>query len=276
MTETPSDRMLFGERIAEGRVAEIYAWGENRIVKLARDWVPDDWVDYELKISRIVHAAGLDVPEPFEEIRLDGRTGIIYSRVEGPTMLDRLATAPLKAGAYGRMLGQLHAEMHAKSGAPDLPDGGDRLHGKIDSVEGAPEVFKQTALEMFSALPRGAALLHGDFHPGNVILAPSGPVIIDWPDAARGHPLADVARSVVLISLGGLPSNPVLRLLVAALRTAFRSRYLGAYFKRTPFRRPELKPWLFPVLFARLSEGIESEREHTRRWLRRLRPDLEP
>jgi hypothetical protein len=33
---------------------------------------------------------------------------------------------------------------------------------------------------------------------------------------------------------------------------------------------------MFPVLFARLSEGIEAERESTRRWLGRLRPDLEP
>ena len=276
MAKTPSDRTLPGAPIAEGRVAQIYAWGEHRIVKLARDWVPEDWIAYELEISRIVHAAGLDVPEPFEQVRLDGRIGIVYGRVEGLTMLDRLAAAPLKARTYGRMLGQLHVEMHTKPGAPDLPDCGERLQGQIDSVEGAPEVYKRAALETVSILPRGAALLHGDFHPGNVILAASGPVIIDWPNAVRGHPLADVARTVVLISLGGPPSNPVLKALVAALRSAFRSAYLGAYFKRTPFRRSDLRPWLFPVLFARLSEGIEEERELTRRWLRRLRPDLKP
>jgi hypothetical protein len=99
-------------------------------------------------------------------------------------------------------------------------------------------------------------------------------VIIDWPDASRGHPLADVARTVILISLGGLPPNPVLRILVNTLRSVFRSAYLRQYFRRSDYQRSELALWLFPVLFARLSEGIESERESTRRWLSRLRPDL--
>jgi len=276
MPTDPIDRPIPGEPIAEGRIAEIHAWESGRVLKLARDWVPEDWVDYEFKIGRIVHAAGLEVPEPFELVRVAGRTGIVYSRVDGPTMLDRLAVSPLKARFYGRMLGELHAEMHARTGAAELPDGAERLRRKIASVDGAPAVYRETALETAAGLPHGDALLHGDFHPGNVVLAEHGPVAIDWPDAARGHPLADVARTVILISLGGLPANPILRLSVGLLRTAFRSGYYAAYFRRSPHRRSELAPWMFPVLFARLSEGIEAERESTRRWLGRLRPDLEP
>lgn len=34
-------------------------------------------------------------------------------------------------------------------------------------------------------------LVHGDFHPENVALAPGGPMIFDWSDAAIAHPLVD-------------------------------------------------------------------------------------
>jgi aminoglycoside phosphotransferase (APT) family kinase protein len=272
--ETAAGSGLPEEPIAEGRVAQVYPWGPDRVLKLGRSWVPEEWLKYEFDISRIVHAAGATIPEPFELIRVDGRTGILYAHVDGPTMLDRIAIAPLKAGAFGRMLGNLHAEMHATPGDAGLPDCAGRLHRKIESVEGAPDAYKQAALDFTANMPAGSALLHGDFHPGNVILGPEGPVIIDWPDASRGHPFADVARTVILISLGGLPPNPVLRILVNALRSVFRSAYLRQYFRHSALRRSELAPWLFPVLFARLSEGIESERESTRRWLSRLRPDL--
>jgi hypothetical protein len=39
-------------------------------------------------------------------------------------------------------------------------------------------------------------LLHGDFHPGNVRGRPGSLVILDWTDAAVGHPLLDAARCV--------------------------------------------------------------------------------
>ena len=36
------------------------------------------------------------------------------------------------------------------------------------------------------------ALIHGDLHPGNVVLGPDGPVLIDWSDGAVGHPFIDL------------------------------------------------------------------------------------
>ena len=39
----------------------------------------------------------------------------------------------------------------------------------------------------------GAALLHRDLHPANVIRSPTGSVVIDWTNAAAGDPAVDVA-----------------------------------------------------------------------------------
>ncbi|NUM45050.1 MAG: phosphotransferase [Anaerolineales bacterium] len=256
--------MNLSEPIAEGRIAQIYPWDDGKILKLARDWVSADWLAYEYHIAKIVHATGLNVPEPFEQIEVEGRAGIVYARVEGKTMLSHIGRAPHKAIGFGRTLARLHREMHTKPGAPDLPNIKERLRGKIESVNGAPPEIRAQVLEKLNTLPEGDRLLHGDFHPDNVIFSPAGkgfdPVIIDWPDASRGHPLADVARTSVLIRAGGLPRQPILRVLVSLFRSTFYRAYLNTYFKHAPTSRTDLQAWLLPVTFGRLSEDIASER----------------
>ena len=50
-------------------------------------------------------------------------------------------------------------------------------------------------------MPEGDRLCHGDFHPINVLGEVSRPVVIDWPDACRGDPAADLCRSYLLLRL---------------------------------------------------------------------------
>lgn len=54
--------MSKGALIGEGRIAEIYAWGDNQVLKLFREWCVPDWVDCEAQIARTVHAAGAPAP----------------------------------------------------------------------------------------------------------------------------------------------------------------------------------------------------------------------
>ena len=38
------------------------------------------------------------------------------------------------------------------------------------------------------------ALVHGDLHPANVVVAAGGAIVFDWSDACRGHPVLDLAH----------------------------------------------------------------------------------
>ena len=44
-----------------------------------------------------------------------------------------------------------------------------------------------------ASLGPGPTVMHGDFHPGNVLRAGDRVVVIDWSDTAMGHPFTDLA-----------------------------------------------------------------------------------
>jgi aminoglycoside phosphotransferase (APT) family kinase protein len=60
---------------------------------------------------------------------------------------------------------------------------------------------KRHLIDRIARVPDGDRLCHGDFHPLNILGEASRPVIIDWPDASRGDPAADVCRSYLLMKL---------------------------------------------------------------------------
>jgi aminoglycoside phosphotransferase (APT) family kinase protein len=43
-------------------------------------------------------------------------------------------------------------------------------------------------------------ILHLDLHPGNVILSPDGPVLIDWCNTAEGSPDLDIALTALILA----------------------------------------------------------------------------
>jgi len=247
-----------GQPIARGRTAEIYAWGDGQILKLFNaGWHPG-WVDYEARVARAVYETGAPVPAVGDVIELEGRLGLVYGRVEGPSLLRRIQARPWTFPAAGRLLAELHAALHEKR-APTLPPQRERLERRISAAQPLTPELRARALAALQALPDGDRLCHGDFHPDNILITARGPVIIDWVDATRGNPLADVARTIVLLT-GAIPPMPGRRL-IEALRGKFLAIYRARYRRLTSAGEQEIAAWLPVVAAARLDEGIAEEQE---------------
>jgi aminoglycoside phosphotransferase (APT) family kinase protein len=122
---------------------------------------------------------------------------------------------------------------------------------------------KERVLQRLTQLPDGQALCHGDFHPGNVLMTASGPVVIDWMTATAGHPLADVARTTLMFRTARVPSDydASMRLVFQQVRDGFYATYLHCYREQRPFPLAEMEAWIPVLAAARLNEGIADERE---------------
>ena len=240
--------------IASGRTADIYDWDEGHVLKLFHNWFELQDIEYELKIAQAVHASGVKSPAVGELMQIDGRNGLIYERVEGQSMLDIVRRKPWKVFQYGRMLAELHAQMHGRVASVELPEQKSRLVNKIRLADALPASLQTSLLGALISMPGGDRVCHGDFHFGNVMLTQNGGTIIDWIDASRGNPLADVARTSILLL--GVAENQVHNAIHKIFVRGFHDAYLSHYFSLHPTGMGEYRRWLPIVAGARLSEGI--------------------
>jgi hypothetical protein len=90
---------------------------------------------------------------------------------------------------------------------------------------------------------------------------PKGAVVIDWPNATRGAPEGDVARTLLLLGAGEPQSyTAMMRVLTKTGRSLFIWLYLGSYKRARKLDKGEVRKWALPVAVARLAEDIAEER----------------
>jgi aminoglycoside phosphotransferase (APT) family kinase protein len=254
--------MLPERPIALGRTAEIYAWEDGWVLKLFYDWFSEESVRTEAKLARAVQAAGLPVPAVGDIIEMDNRLGLPYQRVDGSSILEQVRARPWTLPKFSHLLAELQAGMHDNDTITGLPSQRQRLDSKIRQAQGLDPELKAVALEALAAMPQGARLCHGDFHFGNVLMTADGPVVIDWIDATLGRPLADVARSSVIL-LGILAPGSGATWKERVMVRWHHRIYLRHYFRLRPGGEDEYRAWRPIVAAARMSEGI-TELQH---WL---------
>jgi uncharacterized protein (TIGR02172 family) len=240
---------------ARGRTADIHEWDDGYVLKLFHNWFELENIEYEQKIARAVHASGVKSPGVGELVQVERRNGLIYERVAGASMLEMFQHKPWRVIQLGRTLAELHAQMHDCVCDAEVPMQRRKLQNKIKNADALPVYLKPKLLDALASLPDGDRVCHGDFHPANVLISENDSTVIDWIDATRGNPLADVARTSI-ITLGAAASsqipNPVLKVFVRV----FHSAYLNHYFRLRPGGEDEYRRWLPIMAGARLNENI--------------------
>jgi aminoglycoside phosphotransferase (APT) family kinase protein len=159
--------------LASGRDADIFEYGDGLVLRRSRDGRS---IAGEARTMEYLHAQGYPVPA-VKEVSDDG-TDLVMERIDGVSMVEAIGQAPWKVRTYGKLLASLHARLHA------LP---------------APDFLRQ------APVGQGDRVVHFDLHPLNVMIAPKGPVVIDWTGASIGDPDMDAGLAWVLMSAGEIP-----------------------------------------------------------------------
>ena len=252
----PSPRTLASEPIAHGNTSDIWPWTEQTVVKILRPGIPAHWAAIEADIVARVHAAGLPVPATDGVVEVEGRTGIVLERIEGESMWERMKAGPSQVPDLLAMLVDLQVQLHAAE-VDGLPDLSRRLGVKIDEAVQIPAADRRRAQAMLAGLPAGNALCHGDFHPANIALTAHGPIVLDWFDAATGHPAADLVRSSLLMRPP--EENSWLSGATQELLDLVHSSYVCWLAQLGLIDARVFAPWEAVVAVARMSEPVPTD-----------------
>lgn len=201
--------------MARGHSADLYDLGGGVAIRRYRDGTS---AEDEARV--MAHARELGYPAPAV---LSARgPDLVLELVRGPTLRQAMRDRPWAARAHGRLLASLL----------------DRLHA-LPAPSWVPERFGP-----------GDRLLHLDLQPANVILAPAGPVVIDWRLASRGDPAADLAHTWLLVASLPRRGGPLRRAAVSAHRRVLLGALLGSSGsgQRMRARLAEVANWELAVL----------------------------
>jgi aminoglycoside phosphotransferase (APT) family kinase protein len=249
----PAMRLPAGDPIARGNTSDIWPWSEGTVVKILRPGIPAHWAAVEADILARVHAAGLPAPATDGVVEVEGRTGIVLERIHGVSMWERMKARPDHAVEFVDIMVDLQLELH-RSEVAGLPDLARRLGSKIDEAVQLSAADRRRVQSMLSSLPAGSALCHGDFHPANIVLTAGGPVILDWFDAAAGHPTSDLVRSSLLLRAPA--RNTWLTGASQELLERVHRAYIARLARRGSIGAATFAPWEAVVAVARLSEPV--------------------
>jgi aminoglycoside phosphotransferase (APT) family kinase protein len=189
-----SDRQP-GPLIGSGRAADVFDIGGGRVLRRNRD---GSSTEREASVMRYLHDRQFPVPEVFDS---DGGD-LVMERVVGPTMLDAFARRPWRLRAWARQLASLHRQLEAVP----VPESEFDLPNRF----GEPEV-----------------IVHADFHPDNVMLTVSGPVVIDWPNVCLGARGTDVANTWLIVATSEIDAEGPKGRVQSAGRSSFLRTFLA-------------------------------------------------
>jgi aminoglycoside phosphotransferase (APT) family kinase protein len=185
-------------------------------------------------------------------IEVGQREGIVFERVDGPTMTKYLQDHPGEVRDRARQAAELQARIHSTE-VTELPPLIEILNGSVEQADPLEDATRHAVLDLLDGLPGGESLCHNDFYPNNIIVSRHGLVVIDWAIGTRCNPLADYARTWLisrmwLDGLGmGVPEQERL------LWQQFWSTYLRRYGELRSATSEALLPWQIVVATASLT-----------------------
>jgi len=218
-----------GRLLGEGRDSLVYDVGGGRVLRRYRR-AKDTAAEARMMVW--VRDHGMPVPEVFDADGAD----LVMERVEGRSLLDGLPTHPHRLPGAGRVLADLHHRLAAVPVAPWMTHR--YVEGDVDDVR--------------------LGVVHCDLHPDNVMLGPSGPVLIDWTRSCAGDRRADLAHTWIVLAELGLPSSRVER----ALQSAARRVLLRAFIRGID--RAGAAQWLPAIAADRMADKNTTDGERRR------------
>jgi len=261
--------------IGQGREAEVFECQDGRVLKLLRPSRPGTGLAFEIAAMEAARSAGVSVPQVYEEVVIDGRPGLMMERLEGSDLLTIIGQKPWLVFRSGRLTGEIHARINAARAPDSLPAVRDVVNRGLARLAHSQPTLAEWVGRIFARLPDGDALCHGDFHPGQLMLAVDRYAAFDWSGAKRGDPLFDYARTRVLLSLGEPPPGTqlTLKLLAKIGRRLLSSSYLRSYERHATVQIDEarVRDWEIVNLAVRLQDEVPGERP---RLLQRLQKEF--
>lgn len=195
------------ELIGRGTNGEVYRMDRERIIKVFQESVPLEEIERERKLAQQALLEGIPTAISFSVVTAGNRYGIIFELIDADTLSATLKNEPDQYDTYVSQYIELFRKIHSIKGSPEsFVNIKDIYYRAIDFCR---DYYTGQELSLLKALvesvPDTGTLIHGDYHPNNIMVQHGELILIDMGDMTLGHPifdfLATAATQVNLVKL---------------------------------------------------------------------------
>ena len=194
------------ELLGAGANGRVYRLDPERIIKVYNSVSnPPEKIRREQESARQAFVHGIPSAIPFDIVRVGDEPGMIYELINARTLGSIVHSEPQKLEKYALEMSALLRKLHStemENGT--MPDARLtlRLWADIASKSGYyNDADMQKVYELIDSIPARNTFIHGDFHPGNIMVSDGELILIDMGDASVGHPVIDLLGAYQLMSL---------------------------------------------------------------------------
>ena len=224
------------EIIGKGGNGTVYRLDDERIVKVYRSEHSLEYIDRERAYAKAAFVSGIPSVIAFDVVKTSDGYGVVFEAMNSDTLSHAMVTEPEKRDEYIRKYVELAKTLHTtQMKGEEIATLKSLLYKRLDDNymrESLTAEELDTLRSIVDAMADVNTLVHGDLHPGNIMLQDGELMLIDMGEVTRGVPIYDV--STVFRDLISAPkSNPeVTRMsmgLEPELATEIGMKFLSMY-----------------------------------------------
>ena len=182
------------ELLGAGGHGKVLRLNADTIVKLYYAGDPIEDIKREQDYAKKAFVMGVPTAIPFDIVKCEDMYGLVFELVNADIVGNYLNKNPDQlediAKKYAQTMKQLH-ETHVVEGA--LSSTKELYRTRIEGLrEYMTDEEVDTLHRINDAIPEGDTVVHGDYHPKNVMIQNGELILIDMADLTTGHPLYDL------------------------------------------------------------------------------------
>ncbi len=250
--------------IGAGANGRVYRLNEEQIVKVYNPLTnPYEKIEREKRAARAAFTHGIPTAISFDIVRVGSEYGMVYELLNAKTLGATIEEDPTHAEEYAARMTDLLKKLHRTVFTDgELPDARLSLHTWAD-IAGRSGYYATEVMErlhrFIDDIPARDTFIHGDFHPGNIMVSKGELFLIDMGDASVGHPIIDLLGAYQIMKVAAERPGGSMRYmgLSAGLAETVWNSFLSGYFETDdPERLKRLEQGLRFYCLIRSFAGI--------------------
>ncbi|WP_026508489.1 phosphotransferase [Butyrivibrio sp. MC2013] len=181
------------ELIGQGANGKVYRLSGDTIVKVYAPGADMTDINRERALAQKSFVCGIPTAITFDVVKVGDCFGVVFELLNARSLSDVIKNDVDNFEKYADQYVELYRSFHTTEvNADDFPALKDIYQSYIDGCTSWYTPGEISDLRrMVDSIPDCNTLIHGDYHPRNIMVQNGELIIIDMGDVGRGHPILD-------------------------------------------------------------------------------------